>query len=98
LPYSVLRCSFRCLFRVIRRGGAIDQLQSLTVHATACAQYLSLAFTSSGLSPAAIQSRTHEFIIHPIANEGSVVIVCSQEKRSGMVSKRFLWTKGNDIC
>jgi hypothetical protein len=50
---------------VIRRGGAIDQLQSLTVHATACAQYLSLAFTSSGLSPAAIQSRTHEFIIHP---------------------------------
>ena len=36
----------------------IDQLQSLTVHATACAQYLSLAFTSSGLSPAASHGHT----------------------------------------
>lgn len=30
------------------------QLQRRTVHATACAQYLSRAFTSSGLSPASV--------------------------------------------
>jgi len=33
------------------------QLQRRTVHATACAQYLSRAFTSSGLSPAPPKSR-----------------------------------------